>query len=109
MNKIGGRDAVRRRIEALARGEAGQPADPNPLACTTLEAKATDLREKHEQVTRNILEVKHASLIKALETQYTEDERELRATDAEIAKLPPPADQPADRSHSRRAGRARGP
>ena len=95
VNKIGGRDAVRRRIEALARGEAGQPADPNQLARTALEAKAADLRLKLEQATRNILEVKHPSLIKALETRYAEDERELRATEAEIAKLPPPADRQA--------------
>ncbi len=35
------------------------------------------------------------SLIKALENRYAEDERELRATEAKIAKLPPPADRQA--------------
>ena len=51
------------------------------------------LQEGHDQATRNILEVEHPSLIKVLEKRYAEDERELRATEAEIAKLPPPADR----------------
>jgi hypothetical protein len=93
VNKIGGREAVRQRIEELARGETDQALDPNQLARTALEAKATDLRLKLDQATRNILEVEHPSLIKALEKRYAEDERELRATEAEIAKLPPPAER----------------
>ena len=35
----------------------------------------------------------NSSLIKALEKRYAEDERELIATEAAIAKLPPPADR----------------
>jgi hypothetical protein len=93
VNKIGGREAVRRRIEELARGEVEQMVDPNQLARTALEAKAADLRLKLDQAARNILEVKNPSLIKALEKRYSEDERALAATEAEIAKLPPPADR----------------
>ncbi len=93
VNKMGGRDAVRRRIEELAHGEVEQEVDPNQLARTALEAKASDLREKLDQAARNILEVKNPSLIKALEKRYSEDERGLAATEAEIAKLPPPAER----------------
>ena len=93
VNKIGGREALRRRIEELARGEVEQMVDPNQLARTALEAKAADLRLKLDQAARNILEVKNPSLIKALEKRYSEDERALAATEAEIAKLPPPADR----------------
>ena len=93
VNKIGGRDAVRRRIEELAHGDVEQAVDPNQLARTALEAKASDLRQKLDQATRNILEVKNPSLIKALENRYSEDERALAATEAEIAKLPPPAER----------------
>ena len=95
VNKIGGREAVRQRIEELARGETEQAVDPNQLARTALEAKATDLRLKLDQAARNIMEVENPSLIKALEKRYSEDERELAATEAEIAKLPPPSDRQA--------------
>ena len=93
VNKIGGREALRRRIEELARGETEQVANPNLLARTAFEAKATDLRLKLDQATRNIMEVENPSLIKALEKRYSEDERALAATEAEIAKLPPPAER----------------
>ena len=95
VNKIGGREAVRQRIEELARGETEQAVDPNQLARTALEAKATDLRLKLDQAARNIMEVENPSLIKALEKRYSEEERELAATEAEIAKLPPPSDRQA--------------
>ena len=95
VNKIGGREAVRQRIEELAGGETEQAVDPNQLARTALEAKATDLRLKLDQAARNIMEVENPSLIKALEKRYSEDERELAATEAEIAKLPPPAGRQA--------------
>lgn len=39
------------------------------------------------------MEVENPSLIKALENRYSEDERELAATEAEITKLPPPTTQ----------------
>jgi hypothetical protein len=93
VTKVGGREAIRRRIEQLARGEAERPDDPNELARTALEAKAAEIRQKLDQATRNILEVKNSSLIKALEKRYAEGERELIATEAAIAKLPPPADR----------------
>jgi DNA invertase Pin-like site-specific DNA recombinase len=93
VSKVGGREAIRRRIEELARGEAERPDDPNELARTALEAKAAEIRQKLDQAPRIILEVKNSSLIKALEKRYAEDERELIATEAAIAKLPPPADR----------------
>ena len=79
--------------QSCGRGEAERPDDPNELARTALEAKAAEIRQKLDQATRNILEVKNSSLIKALEKRYAEDERELIATEAAIAKLPPPADR----------------
>lgn len=82
VNKIGGREALRQRLEELARGEAEEAVDPNQLAGTALDAKATDLRLKLDQAARNIMEVENASLIKALEKRYSEDERALAATEA---------------------------
>ena len=95
VNKIGGRDAVRRRIEELARGEVEQVVDPNQLARSAFETTAADLRQKLDLATRNLLEVKNPSFIKALEKRYAEDERALAVTGAEIAKRPPPAERPA--------------
>jgi DNA invertase Pin-like site-specific DNA recombinase len=93
VNKAGGRDMLRQRLLELARDEAKLPANPNQMARSALEGKAAELRHKLDQATRNILAVENPSLIKAMEKQFAEHERELTATEAELAKLPPPAAQ----------------
>jgi hypothetical protein len=74
--KAGGRDALRQRFAELAGGQHHQLTDSGQLERIALEAKIGDLRRKLELASRNILEVETPTLIKAMEKQYAEDERE---------------------------------